>query len=275
MTGDTTVNDVIRLVASDVDGTLLPKGEHTLRPDILGHIRKLLDMGVTFCACSGRQYSSLRRLFEPVADEIYYISDNGTVLWDMGKEKHSMSVSQIPRKYAKELTKSILNDTACEAMVATPEVNHLISRNSSLCAELNEFFGIALQEAASIDEIIDPITKISAYCYDGAVVHIEAMKELWSSIFHVVQADVEWVDFTLNSKGQMLRMLCEHLAIPMSQVAALGDNYNDISMLEAVGYPMLHAGAAKPLLDQFPQQFTDGGTILQQIIDFNHKTTMT
>ena len=53
------------LVASDLDGTLLPEGQ-TERPcAVFVEIRRLHDCGVLFCAASGRPLDALRELFAP------------------------------------------------------------------------------------------------------------------------------------------------------------------------------------------------------------------
>ena len=64
------------LVASDLDGTLLPEGQTELPCAVFDEIRRLHDCGVLFCAASGRPLDALRRLFAPVADEIAYMSEN-------------------------------------------------------------------------------------------------------------------------------------------------------------------------------------------------------
>ena len=58
------------LVASDLDGTLLPEGQTELSCAVFDEIRRLHDCGILFCAASGRPLDALRRLFAPVADEI-------------------------------------------------------------------------------------------------------------------------------------------------------------------------------------------------------------
>lgn len=68
---------MIKLVASDVDGTLVPDGTFEINPEIYDVIKKLKEKGITFAAASGRQYASLKKLFAPVADLILYIPDNG------------------------------------------------------------------------------------------------------------------------------------------------------------------------------------------------------
>ena len=64
---------MIRLIACDIDGTLLPPGEKRLDPIYFDQIDRLAKQGIRFAAASGRQYTNLRRLFAPVADRIDYI----------------------------------------------------------------------------------------------------------------------------------------------------------------------------------------------------------
>ena len=64
----------IRLIATDVDGTLLGDGGHDLDPGYYDMIRRLARRGIIFCVCSGRQYYSIRQLFDPVAKHVYFIA---------------------------------------------------------------------------------------------------------------------------------------------------------------------------------------------------------
>ena len=61
----------IRLVCSDIDGTLLQYGKKELEGEIFEQIRALHQRGIWFCPASGRQYTSLRKLFAPVAVYAY------------------------------------------------------------------------------------------------------------------------------------------------------------------------------------------------------------
>ena len=58
----------IKLICSDIDGTLLQYGKKELEDEIFEQIRELHRRGILFCPASGRQYTSLRKLFAPVAD---------------------------------------------------------------------------------------------------------------------------------------------------------------------------------------------------------------
>ena len=70
---------MIRLIASDIDGTLLHNGAAEIDPVIFEEIHRLKQKGILFCPASGRQYHSLRRLFAPAADELTYLCENGAL----------------------------------------------------------------------------------------------------------------------------------------------------------------------------------------------------
>ena len=61
---------MIKLVASDIDGTLVPEGTTSINPEFYEIIRKLKEKGILFVGASGRQYSSMRALLDPVFDDI-------------------------------------------------------------------------------------------------------------------------------------------------------------------------------------------------------------
>ena len=67
---------MIRLIACDIDGTLLLPGQTSIAPVVFEEIRRLDKKGVRFCPNSGRRPESLRRLFAPVAERLYYICEN-------------------------------------------------------------------------------------------------------------------------------------------------------------------------------------------------------
>lgn len=78
---------MVRLVVSDVDGTLVKDGGsvESFHPGYYDAIRKLKEKGIVFAVCSGRQLVSLEKLFAPVADEIYFAVDGGSMVFLSGR----------------------------------------------------------------------------------------------------------------------------------------------------------------------------------------------
>ena len=76
---------MIKLIASDLDGTLLRNGAQEINPEIFDLILRLKEKDIHFAAASGRQLYSQRCLFAPVKDEISYIAENGSLCICQGK----------------------------------------------------------------------------------------------------------------------------------------------------------------------------------------------
>ena len=68
---------MVKLIASDVDGTLVKDSSPYIYSEMPQAIKELKKKGIIFCVASGRQYYSIRSLFKEVADDIAYIAENG------------------------------------------------------------------------------------------------------------------------------------------------------------------------------------------------------
>lgn len=66
---------MIKLIASDLDGTLLQDGTQELTPRAISLIHSLTQKGIYFVAASGRQYTNERIVFDKIKDEISYIGE--------------------------------------------------------------------------------------------------------------------------------------------------------------------------------------------------------
>ena len=65
---------MIKLVASDLDGTLLHNYQQTVPKEIYDTIKALHEKGIIFTAASGRQYANIRRLFRSSSASTFHIS---------------------------------------------------------------------------------------------------------------------------------------------------------------------------------------------------------
>ena len=64
---------MIKLIVSDIDGTLVPEGNTDLNPEYLEVIKKLTEKGIVFAAGSGSNASSINAVFWPVGERMYYM----------------------------------------------------------------------------------------------------------------------------------------------------------------------------------------------------------
>lgn len=73
---------MIKLVVSDIDGTLLKKGEEFISDGIKNIINNIKDKGITFAIASGRQYNELNLITKGMRDIYYICSDGGCVIYN-------------------------------------------------------------------------------------------------------------------------------------------------------------------------------------------------
>lgn len=241
---------MIKLIASDVDGTIIPYKCQKISDEFFAEAERLIDSGVAFCFASGRQYANLKRLAGPIAEKAYYICENGAVIVS-GKDGRVLSRSEMDREQAIRLADRIHNDPEYEVFISGGSCIYLCTEKEEV-VELAEH-GLCIDFAflSRPEEMPEPIVKVSAYCRDSAAEYPKLLAE-WGDVFNVAIAGENWVDFTVADKGTGLASLCALLRIRPEETAAFGDNFNDIPMLELTGHPYIMQSAAEELLQRFP-----------------------
>ena len=85
---------MIKLIASDADGTLTEHASNTLSDGVVKGINSAIASGISFAVVSGRDHLSLKKLFFGVADGVYYVSCNGALCVKDGKTLYSRPVAR-------------------------------------------------------------------------------------------------------------------------------------------------------------------------------------
>ena len=255
---------MIKLIASDIDGTLLQNGETAISDRFFLHARRLMDRGVSLCAASGRQYTSLCNLFAPVAEGMYFLCENGAVVYGPGKELLSKTV--IDRSVSLELCRDILAIDKCEVLISGTNMSYLCPKTEDYIDHIRYFVGNNTTVLRSPEEMPEDFVKISAYYRPGAAAVEPILKPRWEGTFQVAIAGEAWLDFTLADKGVGIRALCRALDIGPEEVMAFGDNYNDVPMLDAVGHPHLMASAAEALRRRYPSRCSRVEDVLERML---------
>ena len=243
---------MIKVIACDIDGTLLQEEGREIDPAIFHEIRRLREKGILFCPASGRQYESLRQLFAPVAEQLLYLCENGALLFGPGDPGPLLEKVSVPQEAGSTLWRAIRERPDCEVMASGENMSYVCPSDGGLVGPAVRAIGNRCTEVAHWEESPEPVVKLSAYCPGGAASAAAELLPRWSDRFSVAVAGVHWVDFTVADKGTGVTALCRTLGIAPEEVMAFGDNYNDVPMLTAVGFPYLMESAAPELKARFP-----------------------
>lgn len=239
----------IRLICSDIDGTLLQYGKQNLEGEIFDQIRALHERGILFCPASGRQYTSLRKLFEPVADCCVFLCENGGVIY---QNEQCIAKNPMPRALAEEIARDLWtrSDGQGEVMLSGQNTAYLMERGKGMLDRIR-FIGNRYRIIQDPAEVPEEITKVSVYLHEGVEAYVDRFVPRWQQANCAV-AGPYWIDTTCANKGIGVRSICKTLGIDPAEVVAFGDNYNDVTMLDLVGLPYIMEGAAAPLRAKYP-----------------------
>lgn len=108
---------MIKMVMTDIDGTLIKDGTLQINPEYYEVIEKLVERGIVFVIASGRHMISIKEVFAPVMDKLWIASQNGNVVSHNGKSK---IMKPIPQEWGKELWEQLSKFDQLEVLLSTP-----------------------------------------------------------------------------------------------------------------------------------------------------------
>ncbi|RDU23371.1 HAD family hydrolase [Anaerosacchariphilus polymeriproducens] len=233
---------MIKLIASDIDGTLLEKSGDSISESMIEIVKVLIDKGIIFVAASGRQYDNLRRLFSPIKDQIGYIAENGSQIY---YKEHSIMQEPIAPEVVRGILEDVYEKDECEVVMTGKKGTYIQPKGEFFRHYMEEVLKYDLQIVDDILAVEDEILKISIQDKNGIDEAAVYFKEKWGKTLSVVTSGIIWMDllaFGVN-KGSAMRALQEKLDIKSEECIAFGDNYNDVEMFESVGtsYAMSNA----------------------------------
>ena len=217
---------MIKLIVSDVDGTILKKGETKVPDRVFKAIEKLKDAGKKVAVASGRTYGSLEKLFAPVKKDLYFICCDGAVIIHNDKVIYS---KQIGAGDVMDVVRRPEYD-GHGILLCTPKIPYVIqgSEDFSITAETQS--GEETFYVEKLYDIKDPIVKIAVWSKEGRA---EPLNFLPKSL-RVAYNLGEWCEYTsaISNKGLAVSDLQMRLYLTKFDTAAIGDGFNDIEMMK-------------------------------------------
>lgn len=226
-----------KLIVSDIDGTLVGdgQGEGALNPSYYEEIRRLTKRGIRFMACSGRQRLSIERLFRPVADQIFYACDGGSMVFD---ERQLLFAQTLQRDIAARLIADAEKIEEMDIMVCGTKRAYCRREDSELYRWMVDGYGYDMKAVSDLLSIDDEIVKISLYHKDRAEALTNAwFRPKWENDVKLTLAGIQWLDCVPKDAGKRsaVAFMQEHFAIKPEETLVFGDNQNDMEMFELAG----------------------------------------
>lgn len=228
---------MIKLVASDMDGTFL-NAERSFNAERLSAVLDKFDQsGLLFVAASGRSLLALEKLFENFKDRMIFVAENGAVL---KQGNQILFEASLTKEDCRDIMACLEDSPYMEGqdfLFSGLKGAYYLSGATPAYRQMMPLYYENFQQVASLDDIDDTIVKMTANFDPSQMTEAENWFNQRMSKVRAVTTGFQSVDIIQNelNKATGLKILCQELGVSSSQLLAFGDNLNDLEMLEFAG----------------------------------------
>ncbi|MER3456403.1 MAG: hypothetical protein C4303_07810 [candidate division GAL15 bacterium] len=247
-----------RLLVTDVDGTLLTPDRRVL-PEVREALRAARSRGVRVCLATGRMWGSVRPYAEAVGADSPVVLYNGAMVYDFHGdrilERHTLDPAA-----ARE---------ALEVLREFPDVRPHVFADDRVYVDRRDEQSRAYLErdeitAEAVGDLLDNLPE------QPIKVLVVGDPERLARLDHALARRAPRVRRVFSernflellppgvSKGTALRTVCAWLGVRLQDTLAVGDNPNDLEMIQAAGLGVAVAGA-HPTLQAAAGYVAQGG----------------
>jgi hypothetical protein len=247
----------LRLIAIDIDGTLLSPEFRVSETD-LATLRRAHSQGIEVILVTGRRHTFALPIAQQLGFDLWLISSNGAVTRSLAGETFHRDL--LPEATCRELL-GVMQEFRGQT-VLTFDSNRagtiVIERLDLLEASIKRWLEKNMQYIQFVVPIEDALTTDPVQAmFCGPVADMQRVLRVLESCglpITVLRTEYPGRDLSivdvLNagcSKGHALERWANYRGITRDQVMAVGDNYNDIEMLEFAGHPFIMGNASEEL----------------------------
>lgn len=236
-----------RLLAADIDGTLV-NARREITPPVRAAVASAQARGVRVCLATGRIWPSARRFVEGLGADPPVILYNGGLVYDHLRDEvwlrvplpmdHAMAVLQILRRHPSVQPHLYADDRVfvprmTEATAAYQQKDGL---QAEAVGDLADWLQAEPMKILNIGERVDLLAvgrEIDALTFAVNYVYSEA------NYLEILPPGV--------NKGTALRAVATRLGLERESIIAVGDNLNDLEMIEYAGMGIAMANAPDEL----------------------------
>ena len=271
----------IKLVASDLDGTLLNKNKE-ITPRLFDTLKKLDELGIYFVPSTGRPFGTVPQAIKELPFLKYVITSNGATIYDATEKKNIIENYLTPEAV----------DAVIEIARELPVITEYFIEGKAYIAkkvyddltpfDLTESHVTYIKNSRTpVEDFWDEMKRNNTVLENINLVFrdMELRKKTWDrlkalGLASVTAATTKNIEITslYATKAKALEKLCEVLGFTRENVLAMGDGDNDMPMIQFAGIGVAMANGEehiKQAADIIADDCNDFGAakILEQIIE--------
>ncbi|WP_318617202.1 Cof-type HAD-IIB family hydrolase [Sporosarcina sp. YIM B06819] len=224
-----------KLIAIDLDGTLLTD-ELTITPRTIQAIQKAVELGTVVTIATGRMYPSAKQFAQQLGIQVPVITYQGAIIKNIADDE-VLYERLIPADIAQQLV-NIAKERNLHLQVYQDDILYGAVENDKL---------IAYAEKSKVPYQIEPdFSKLTNQGFTKVIFIeepeiLDTLQDEICTLFgeraHVAKSFVNYLEVTHPeaNKGSALLHLASKLGIDRTETIGIGDNHNDVELIEAAG----------------------------------------
>ncbi len=242
--GEANGTPTIKLIMTDIDGTIMPAGASTVSSRTVRAFHAALDAGIAVGPASGRGLMQIAPFFHgDTACCATAVATNGLEVYCDGEKVCEQRLPAASLAHALEVVRSV---PGAGMLYFRGSVPQLVAGERDALARIQPAYARACERADRLPD--EPVLKANVF--------IDADLAGTAAFVERLNAEVEGLDFDVPmpgysnvmptgwNKGSALRLLCGHMGISPDEVAVFGDAGNDLTMFSVAGHAVAVANAA-------------------------------
>jgi Cof subfamily protein (haloacid dehalogenase superfamily) len=231
----------IRLVATDMDGTLL-NSKHELSSTFEPVFKKLKEQGIIFVAASGRQYYNLLKTLDSVKDEVIFAAENGSYVVFRDEEIH---VQPIEHEIVRDLIRISKGIPHTFPIICGKKKAYVQNAEPEFISQLELYFERyeIVEDLLKVED--DQFLKFTLCDLTGSEANSYPHYKHLADTLKVKISGPIWLDIShpLANKGVAMDVLQKKFGVTYEQTMVFGDYFNDLEMLQKGYYSYAMANA--------------------------------
>jgi Cof subfamily protein (haloacid dehalogenase superfamily) len=234
----------VRLIALDLDGTLLTRGSNVSEANAAA-VRDAVSAGVHIVFATSRWYSLAKHTADLLGVRSPIICHNGAMIRSPIDDARLLELL-VPADAAREIA-AIADEQRYESMVTVNDLTYMITKRPDIDPKRLPAGMVLTQRLADhvdggaegflffMQDAVDGVRERLGDGYAGVLNLAWGYSETFPPYLNIVHAAAD--------QGRALGIVCEHVGVPLEEAMAIGDAAPDLEMMRVAGVSMAMGNA--------------------------------
>lgn len=224
----------MKMIIADLDGTLISK--KFMSPSTRRTIERLQQNGFIFTVATGRHKDAVRNLVKELKIDYPVICTNGALIYDF-KSEQMLHQDSVDSSIVYQVIEILNAKRADYLLYTTQSIVSSASAKARLESKIGPFESVVAEPKDWPSYIALGILKILVIEPDAERFNILRKRLEQVNDVYVLSSQPTFIDIgnKIANKGRALERLTQYLNVPLDKVLSIGDQENDITMIEKAG----------------------------------------